>query len=78
MANEAKAIGQQAKSAAMRQLRAARRKPTQIGTAVACLDELRVTLDREFADAQDETGALAYLHELVDRAVGLARIGQWF
>jgi len=71
-------VGQQAESSALKRLRAARRKPTQIGTAVGCLDELRATLDREFDAARDETGTLAYIRELVDRAVGLARIGNIF
>ena len=67
-----------AESAALKRLRAARRKPTQLGTAVDCLREVQETMDREYLPARDETGLLAYVRELVDRAVGLARIGNIF
>lgn len=65
-------------SAALRRLRETRRKPTQLGTAVECLRELRSTLDREYEAARDETGLLAYAREIIDRAIGLARIGHIF
>ena len=65
-------------SAALRRLRATRRKPTQIGTAVDCLRELKGQLGREFDTADDETGFLSWAHEILDRALGLARIGHIF
>jgi hypothetical protein len=62
----------------LNRLAASRRQPTQVGTAVECLQTLKETLDREYEAAKDETGLLAYAKALVERALGLAGIGQIF
>jgi len=72
------ADGGQAESAALKRLRAARRKPTQIGTAVDCMREARATLDREYDVVAEETGGLAFIRELLERGETLARAGFWF
>jgi len=67
--------GPAADSAALKQLKEARRDPTQVGTAIECLGALKADLDREYQTAKDETGLLAHVRALVERGLALAGIG---
>ena len=77
MAKDTKADGQSPpiESETLARLRAARRKPTQLGTAVDCMREAREALDREWPEAWEDSGLAAHLRDLLDRAIGLAGIG---
>jgi len=62
-------------SAALKRLKEARRNPTQLGTAVECMEALKADLDREYQTAKDEAGLLAHVRALVERGLALAGIG---
>lgn len=62
-------------SETLKRLLAARRKPTQLATAVDCLQEARASLDATWPKAWEESGLAAHLRDLIQRAEALIGIG---
>jgi len=62
-------------SETLKRLLGARRKPTQLATAVDCLQEARASLDATWPQAWEESGLAAHLRDLLSRAEALIGIG---